>query len=227
MTNVHQTNMTDIPNLKNLVTKEMVKTIGTGRYAAEYCPWSKIAELLNDNAPGWQPELVMSPEGGVVHRAPVGGYLLIRFRNILTGAVTTEWPQAVQDNRHQAIPWDKIDARDVSDTQRRGFCLAAAAVFNLGIQLWTRDPLESGYSRALEDASGGPELPAESSAKRAKPAAGGEAQFRAAAAKVGLSEAAINVLVPKLKNQWAKSIETLQAKTAEQIAAINAQAEGN
>jgi hypothetical protein len=44
---------------------------------------------------------------------------------------------------------------------------------------------------------------------------------------VGLSEAAINVLVPKLGGQWAKGIDTLQAKTAEQIAAINAQAEGN
>lgn len=220
--------MTDIPNLKNLVTKEMVKTIGTGRYAAEYCPWSKIAELLNDNAPGWQPELVPSSEGGVVHRAPVGGYLLIRFRNILTNAVTTEWPQAVQDNRHQAIPWDKIDARDVSDTQRRGFCLAAAAVFNLGIQLWTRDPLESGYSRALEEAGDGPELPAESSAKR-KPKVGGptEAQFVAAAKAAGLSELAIDLLKSRVAGQWGKAIDTLAGKTKEQIQAINAQAEAS
>jgi hypothetical protein len=157
--------MADIPNLKSVVTKEMVKTIGTGRYAAEYVPWSKIAELLNEHAPGWQPELVPDPSGSILHLAPVGAYLMIGFRH-LDGTKTTAYPQAIQDNRHAAIPLDKIDARDVSDTQRRGFCLAAAAVFSLGIELWTRDPLESGYSRALEESS--PTLPSEVAPSGAK-----------------------------------------------------------
>lgn len=207
-----------IPNLKHLVTKEMVKTIGTGRYAAEYTPWSKIAELLNDHAPGWQPEIVMSPEGSAVHRAPVGGYMLIRFRNIFTGMVTPEWIQAVQDNRHQAIPWDKIDARDVSDTSRRGFCLAAAATFNLGIQLWTRDPLESGYSRTLEATPAGPELPAETSAK----AASARDRFMTAAAKRGLSADGIRYVEHAIKGNYEKAIELLAAKSAAQIEELNA-----
>jgi hypothetical protein len=219
--------MADIPNLKSVVTKEMVKTIGTGRYAAEYVPWSKIAELLNEHAPGWQPELVPDPSGSILHQAPVGAYLMIGFRH-LDGTKTTAYPQAIQDNRHAAIPLEKIDARDVSDTQRRGFCLAAAAVFSLGIELWTRDPLESGYSRALEESSTtvpvevapteqkGPELPKETSARGPT-----EARFVAAAKKVGLSERAIEMIKSKIKGNWGAGISTLATKTPEEIATIN------
>jgi len=214
--------MAELPNLAGVATKDLVEQIGTGSFKASYINWSRTMNLLRVNAPGWMAECVYSPEGTILHRAPVGAYLLIRFRH-LDGTVTPEVPQAVMDHRNNAIPYDKVTARDITDTQRRGTCMAAAFVFGLAYELWAKMPLESGYAQE----SGGPELPAETSAKRAKPAAGGEAQFRAAAAKVGLSEAAINVLVPKLGGQWAKGIETLQAKTAEQIAAINAQAEGN
>jgi hypothetical protein len=219
--------MAEIPNLKSVVTKEMVKTIGTGRYAAEYVPWSKIAELLNEHAPGWQPELIPQNDGSILHLAPVGAYLMIGFRH-LDGTKTTAYPQAIQDNRHAAIPLDKIDARDISDTQRRGFCLAAAAVFSLGIELWTRDPLESGYSRALEESPNsvgttpptaerkGPELPKETSARQKT-----EAQFVAAAKKVGLSELAIDVIKSKIKGNWSAGISTLATKTPEEIATIN------
>jgi hypothetical protein len=226
MINVHQTTMAELPNLAGVATKDLVEQIGTGSFKASYINWSRTMNLLRVNAPGWMAECVFSPEGTILHRAPVGAYLLIRFRH-LDGTVTPEVPQAVMDHRNNAIPYDKVTARDITDTQRRGTCMAAAFVFGLAYELWAKMPLESGYAQE----SGGPELPAETSAKRAKPAAGsapsGEAQFRAAAAKVGLSEAAINVLVPKLGGQWAKGIDTLQAKTAEQIAAINAQAEGN
>ena len=214
--------MAELPNLAGVATKDLVEQIGTGSFKASYINWSRTMNLLRVNAPGWMAECVFSPEGTILHRAPVGAYLLIRFRH-LDGTVTPEVPQAVMDHRNNAIPYDKVTARDITDTQRRGTCMAAAFVFGLAYELWAKMPLESGYAQE----SGGPELPAETSAKRAKPAAGGEAQFRAAAAKVGLSEAAINVLVPKLGGQWTKGIETLQAKTAEQIAAINAQAEGN
>jgi hypothetical protein len=203
-----------IPNLKGLVTKEMVKTIGTGKYAASYVPWSKIAELLNDNAPGWQPEIIPSQDGNRVHRAPVGGYLLIRFRNIFSGVVTPEWIQAVQDNRHQAIPYDKIDARDVSDTSRRGFCLAAAAVFNLGIELWTRDPIESGYSRAVEAESGDPKAPATAAAPARSTVGpqGTKEQFLEAALAKGLTTHSAEALAAKLNGNFAGGIDILAQK---------------
>ena len=81
--------------------------------------------------------------GGILHSAPVGAYLLIRFRNGDT--VTPEVPQAVMNHRNEAIAFDKITARDVTDTHRRGICLAAAMTFGLAYELWAKMPLESGY----------------------------------------------------------------------------------
>lgn len=218
--------MAELPNLAGVATQDLVEQIGTGSFKASYINWSRTMNLLRVNAPGWMAECVYSPEGTILHRAPVGAYLLIRFRH-LDGTVTPEVPQAVMDHRNNAVPYDKVTARDITDTQRRGTCMAAAFVFGLAYELWAKMPLESGYAQE----SGGPELPAETSAKRAKPAAGsapsGEAQFRAAAAKKGLSEAAIQHLIGLIGGKWAKGIETLEPKTAEQIAAINAQAEGN
>lgn len=135
--------MMNLPNLAGVATSEMVEHIGTGKYAAAYVNWSRTMALLREHAPGWQPELVNSPDGYILHQAPVGGYLMIRFRN---GETTTPpVPQAIMDNRNAAIPLDKITARDITDTHRRGVCMAAAFTFGLAYELWAKLPLESGY----------------------------------------------------------------------------------
>ncbi len=135
--------MNNLPNLAGVATSEMVEHIGTGKYAAAYVNWSRTMALLREHAPGWQPELVNSPDGYILHQAPVGGYLMIRFRN---GETTTPpVPQAIMDNRNAAIPLDKITARDITDTHRRGVCMAAAFTFGLAYELWAKLPLESGY----------------------------------------------------------------------------------
>ena len=100
--------------------------------------------LLREHAPGWQPELVHAPDGYILHQAPVGGYLMIRFRN--GESVTPAVPQAIMDNRNAAIPLEKITARDITDTHRRGVCMAAAFTFGLAYELWAKLPLESGYA---------------------------------------------------------------------------------
>lgn len=135
--------MTTLPNLAGVATSEMVEHIGTGKYAAAYVNWSRTMALLREHAPGWQPELVHAPDGYILHQAPVGGYLMIRFRN---GETTTPpVPQAIMDNRNAAIPLEKITARDITDTHRRGVCMAAAFTFGLAYELWAKLPLESGY----------------------------------------------------------------------------------
>jgi len=135
--------MTNLPNLAGVATSEMVEHIGTGKYAAAYVNWSRTMALLREHAPGWQPELVNSPDGYILHQAPVGGYLMIRFRN--GEQVTPPVPQAIMDNRNAAIPLEKITARDITDTHRRGVCMAAAFTFGLAYELWAKLPLESGY----------------------------------------------------------------------------------
>lgn len=138
--------MTNIPNLAGIAPSDMVEQIGTGKYAASYINWSRTMALLREHAPGWQPELVHAPDGYILHQAPVGGYLMIRFRNGDT--VTPAVPQAIMDNRNAAIPLEKITARDITDTHRRGVCMAAAFTFGLAYELWAKLPLESGYADA-------------------------------------------------------------------------------
>lgn len=218
--------MADIPQLKGLVTKDMVKTIGTGRYAAEYCPWSKIAELMQKHAPGWMPECVPNRDGDILHKAPVGGYLQIRFVHV-DGTATPAFQQAVMDNRHAAIPYEKITSRDLTDTQRRGWCLAAAAVFGIGVELWTRDALEQGYSNA-DFAPEALEAPkAAPAAKQAAQATTGgtseatEQSFREAALEKGFTTHAIDGLLDIIKGDYAKGIATVAKKTAAEVEQLN------
>lgn len=217
--------MAELPLLKGRVSKDMVKKIGSGSYAAEYVPWSKIAELMQVHAPGWMPECVPNVDGDILHRAPVGGYLQIRFRH-LDGTVTPAYPQAVQDNRHKSIAYDKISSRDITDTQRRGWCLAAAAVFGIGVEMWTRDPLESGYhTETAQEAPVAPKAapaatkaPSAEVAKASKPT---EATFREAALEKGIHTVAIDALVAivgeKLGGDFEKGLGVLAGKSAEEL----------
>jgi hypothetical protein len=146
----------DYPNLAGVATADLVDKIGTGKFTASYINWARTMHLLHVNAPGWLPELVNAPDGYIVHKGPVGAYLLIRFRN--GEATTPAVPQAIMDSRNAAIPIDNITARDITDTHRRGVCMAAAFTFGLGYELWAKLPLESGY----------PEEPSDEPAKPAK-----------------------------------------------------------
>lgn len=147
--------MNAIPNLAGVATQDLVEQISGGGFKASYINWARTLHLLHQHAPGWLPELVDGPDGDVVHRAPAGAYLLIRFRHA-EGGVTPSVPQAIMDARNHAIPYDKITARDVTDTHRRGACMAAALTFGLAYELWAKMPLETGYAPTDE----APETPA-------------------------------------------------------------------
>ena len=138
-----------IPNLAGVATADLVEQIGGGNFKASYINWSRTLNLLRVHAPGWLPELVTTADGSILHRAPAGGFLLIRFRHA-DGRVTPEVPQAVMDHKNSAVPFDKISARDITDTHRRGACMAAALTFGLAYELWAKMPLESGYADAPE-----------------------------------------------------------------------------
>jgi hypothetical protein len=133
-----------LPNLAGVATADLVEKIGASNFSASYINWSRTLHLLRTHAPGWLPEVVPSSDGGLLHAAPVGCYLLIRFRN--GDEATPPVPQAVMDQRNNAIPHDKITARDLTDTHRRGICMAAAMTFGLAYELWAKLPLESGFA---------------------------------------------------------------------------------
>ncbi len=137
--------MTELPNLAGVATQSLVETLGGGSFKASYINWARTVQLLREHAPGWLPELVRTGDGGLLHRAPVGAYLLIRFKHA-DGTVTTEVPQAIMDTKNNSVPLDKITARDVTDTHRRGVCMAAAFTFGLAYELWAKMPLETGFA---------------------------------------------------------------------------------
>lgn len=146
-----------IPNLAGIATADLVEQIGGSGFKASYINWARTLHLLHVHAPGWLPELVPNNTGGIVHEAPVGAFLLIYFRHPEHGT-TPPVPQAIMDTRNAAIPVPKITARDITDTHRRGTCMAAALTFGLAYELWAKMPLESGYA---SDGAGEPQEPAQ------------------------------------------------------------------
>lgn len=131
-----------LPNLAGVATSDLVETKAGGKYSADYINWSRTLQLLREHAPGWLPCLAYAADDTCVHRAPTGAFLLIAFVH-LDGRKTPHWPQAIMDHRNQSIPYDKVTARDVTDTHRRGVCAAAAGFFGLGYELWAKMPLEN------------------------------------------------------------------------------------
>lgn len=128
-----------LPYLAGVVTANDVRQKGSGSYAADFVSWAKIMQLINKHAPGWMPQLAITPEGDNVFKAPDGtGYVQVSFVHPDEGE-TMEWPQAVMNNRNQPVAYDAISARDVTDTHRRAICSAAAAFFSLGYELWARE----------------------------------------------------------------------------------------
>ncbi len=226
--------MTTLPNLAGVASKDLVESIGNGRFQASYINWSRTMNLLRTHAPGWLVDYVPAEDGSLLHKAPVGAYLLIRFQNLETGVVTPALPQAVMDHRNNAIPFEKITARDVTDTQRRGMCMAAAMHFGLAYELWAKMPLESGYSApesAPESApkaqvSAPPAAEKALTAEKAAPPTGGTSEatqetFREACIECGLTTYACDGLLDRIKGDYAGGVATLKKKSKEDIDKIN------
>ncbi len=216
-----------IPNLAGVATSDLVEKIGTGKFSAAYISWSRTMNLLRQHAPNWLVVYVPSKEGSLLHQAPVGAYLLIRFQNMETGFSTPALPQAVMDHRNNAIPFEKITARDI--TERRGMCMAAAMHFGLAYELWAKLPLEKGYQDAAPEAAKTTAAPTVSTpapmAAQAAPVAAPtevtEATFRETALAKGIHTVAIDTLVgivgDKLGGDFAKGVATLESKTADEL----------
>ena len=218
--------MAELPNLKGIATKDLVETIGSGRFQASYINWSRTMQLFRENAAGWMVEAVFATDGGMLHKAPVGGYLLLRLRHI-DGTVTPEVPQAVMDNRNSAIAFDKITARDITDTHRRGSCLVLAFQTGLAHELWAKMPLESGYQVAddveiqQKKVEAGKTTSSSTDQGTAEDAKGSKKEFISLAKEMGLIEPAIKDLIGKINENYDTGIKTLKSKDKDFILAMN------
>ncbi len=129
-----------VPYLAGVIEAKDVKEKGTG-FRAKYMAWAKVAQLFNEHCKGWTFHLRPSEQGHLLWSAPNGAYLLCYFKDP-SGKEYSDFPYAVMDNRNNAIPIDRITARDVADSSRRGFCAACCNQFSLGFQLWAQEEIE-------------------------------------------------------------------------------------
>ena len=134
-----------MPNLGDVITNDDILVKGTGKYSAKYVNWARVAHLLHDHASGWQFEVVPSPDGTHVWKAPDDtAYVVGRFRGP-NGEITPDFPQAVMDNKKAAVKHDKVTARLFTDTHRRCMATAACAQFGLAWQLWAKEEVEDPF----------------------------------------------------------------------------------
>lgn len=124
------------PNLIGVIKES--DTYMKGKY--KYVSWARTSEILNEQAAGWEFHLEMPPTyetTGVVWAAPDGtGYLMGYFTNP-EGKKGAIYPYSIMDFRNDPMKLEKISARDVTDSHRRGFVFCAAKEFNLGSELWS------------------------------------------------------------------------------------------
>ena len=138
------------PDCDNVITSADIDTKGGGKFAADYVNHMKVSQLLRLHAPGWQFETrpFVDPDG-IEHdcwKAPNGTAYIKGFFRAPTGSGfmnTPDMPQAVMDNRNQSILFDKVSARDFTDTERRCQRTAAARFFGLAWQLWAKVDIEN------------------------------------------------------------------------------------
>lgn len=130
------------------------------------------------------------------------------------GSVRPAYPQSIMDNRNQAIPLDKITSRDITDTHRRGACMAAAMEFGLGYELWAKMPLESGYEQGPADSE---EPPKQRSVTKE--------DFLQACLDKGLNTYAANELVSLIGVKYEAGMKTLMAKDEQWVNQKNAEAQ--
>lgn len=147
--------MVDRPNLAGVITTDDVSTKGTGNFKADYVNWARIANLLHQHAPDWEFHLRLSPEGLHIWRAPNDTGYVVGYFTGPEGHSTPDFPQAVMDNRNAPVLYEKISARDVTDTHRRCLCTAAAYSFGLAYELWAKEEVENPHREEAESPSAG------------------------------------------------------------------------
>ena len=71
------------------------------------------------------------------------------------------------DNRNNPLPLEKISARDVTDSHRRGLCACSAFVFGLAYELWAKIEVDEAAKSDELEAKSTPKLA--STPRRAAP----------------------------------------------------------
>jgi hypothetical protein len=119
-----------------------VQTI-EGGFRSKYMTWAKVASIMNKECPGWSHHCRMNPsDGHPLFDAPDGSMYFIFYFQDPEGNKFSDFIYPIMGNKKQALKRQQIDAREVSDSQRRGFVAHCAFQFSLGYELWAKEEIE-------------------------------------------------------------------------------------
>ncbi len=133
---------TNNPNLAGVIEIKDVHQLPTG-FKAKYMAWAKVASIFNENCPGWTHHTKMNEQDGTpLFDAPDGSMYFIFYFQDPEGNKFSDFIYPIMGNNKKALNRDSIDAREISDTQRRGFVAHCAFQFSLGYELWAKEEIE-------------------------------------------------------------------------------------
>jgi len=149
------------PNLWGVITSDDVSQKGTGNFKADYMNWCLTMHQIHEHAPGWDFELVEWEDGSghpqSVYKAPDGSaYVVGRWYLLGTDFKTKKFYQSCMDHRNNPIPYERVNSRILTDTERRCRCTSAASVFGLAGELWARVPVEDPHVEDNAQQGGNP-----------------------------------------------------------------------
>ena len=130
------------PNLAGVIEIKDVHQLPTG-FKAKYMAWAKVASIFNEKCPGWTHHTKMNEQDGTpLFDAPDGSMYFIFYFQDPEGNKFSDFIYPIMGNNKKALKKDFIDAREISDTQRRGFVAHCAFQFSLGYELWAKEEIE-------------------------------------------------------------------------------------
>lgn len=149
------------PNLWGVITSDDVSQKGSGNFKADYMNWCLTMHQIHEHAPGWDFELVEWEDGSghpqSVYKAPDGSaYVVGRWYLLGTEFKTKKFYQSCMDHRNNPIPYERVNSRVLTDTERRCRCTSAASVFGLAGELWARVPVEDPHVEDNAQQGGNP-----------------------------------------------------------------------
>ena len=130
------------PNLAGVIEIKDVHQLPTG-FKAKYMAWAKVASIFNEQCPGWSHHVKTNEQDGTpLFDAPDGSMYFIFYFVDPEGNKYSDFIYPIMGNNKKALKRDQIDAREISDTQRRGFVAHCAFQFSLGYELWAKEEIE-------------------------------------------------------------------------------------
>ena len=134
---------TNNPNLAGVIEIKDVHQLPTG-FKAKYMAWAKVASIFNEKCPGWTHHTKINEQDGTpLFDAPDGSMYFIFYFQDPEGNKFSDFIYPIMGNNKKALKKQNIDAREVSDSQRRGFVAHCAFQFSLGYELWAKEEIEN------------------------------------------------------------------------------------